>query len=454
MGYVNESRTFPPFSTSTSWTRLDTGVSASRTLGPLFLKNQSQYGYRSGPLSPEEIARFRELSGNGRWGRQAEMLDALERIQSATTPIPFSRTGSRGVHSRDYTVWQSVPAYTSGGGFVNPLVPFRYNGAGAITSIDTYFPPTPPSEAEMAGIAGSMMRGYSPARPDANLTRFLGELRDAPQMARLNSYIPNSIGDFGSGHLNLQFGVLPTASDIQKISEAVLHADKLSRQFVKDSAHLVQRRASKTLQRDSRESTGTLHAANQTRNIGGVAFRVDLGAPGISYLGPTFDTYVGYTGEIRAFSTFEYFVGDPTGYTTRMDSYVQKARKVLGGGLDQSTVYALTPWTWLFDWFVDIGGLLRYQQQVADYNLVQRSGGFVWEARTSVSVRLGGGRMLGTTDAYFGTPTTLTAVKRNQKRRRGSPYSMTPTWSLNEFQWGIVGALGLLKAPKVPFFGD
>jgi hypothetical protein len=86
---------------------------------------------------------------------------------------------------------------------------------------------------------------------------------------------------------------------------------------------------------------------------------------------------------IRAFSTWEYFVPHPEGLHDRLSSYVQAAQTVLGFQVTPSTVFDLTPWSWMVDWFVDIGGLLRYQQKVADNQLVMTRGGFsYWEEIT------------------------------------------------------------------------
>lgn len=453
MGYVNESYVAPSLSHSTKYVR-DDGYTVSRVVGPYSRLQKSQFGYRSGPLGPQEQQWVEFLDSKGTWGRQSEMLNALDRIQQATTPTPSSRTASFDVHHRTYNEfkcngWSGMSAF----GRPNPYVSFVTSGAAHMETT-SFTPPAKPSTTELQGMAGAAMRNYIPTRPDAQIARFIGELRDTNKMLAVSNYLPGQIGHLGGAYLNVQFGVMPSASDIHKMSESILHADKLTRQFVRDSARLIRRSSTRRLETQTQTGSVYLVGSNANYSCAGVNFFADPGMPGSTYIGPEAKCYLGYTRDLRTFSTFEYFVGDPTGFTERMDSYVGKAQKLLGVNLDLATIYALTPWTWMLDWFVDIGGLLNYQQSVSDNHLVQRRGGYVLEDSISMEVVISGDRSSG--DKVYKTlsPTSLTGRKVYQNRAPGSPYGMSPTWSLNNFQWSVLGALGLTKASKVGLFSS
>ena len=449
MGYVTESRGSTYKTVQTKWTRLSDGLSVSRDFGPFQERNESQYGFRSGALSAAEVASYQFLDKNGSYAKEASMLEALDRIQAATTPVPHMRGGGWDVHYRTYNSWDAPVGLNSSNGTINPIVPFSCKGAARIEGI-TYIPSSPrPSAAEVQGAAGQQMRDNRPVRPDANITRFIGELKDSPKLGVLTNYLPAKGSELGGAYLNAQFGIMPTASDLHNMSEAVLKADKLTKQFVQDSAYLIRKSSKRIVLDETVTARGSTIGSLASYSDAGVNFRADFGYPGSTYQGPGYTARTNFKREVRASATFEHFVGDPNKYTARMDSYTERAQKMLGVNLDESTIYALTPWTWMLDWFVDIGSLVDYQQTIADYSLVMRRGSAVLEETSYSDVVFDSRYNYGSGGYYIGSPMQITAIKRYQQRYPGSPYDMSPTWNLNGFQWSIVGALGLTRAPRV-----
>jgi hypothetical protein len=443
MGYVFESDYTPTDDVKTFY--VVNGLVKNENIRNFGLNRKEQYGYRSGPLSEQERVAIETLDRNGQWGDVATQIDALERIQRATTPGPAVRSYPFIVNDRDYTVFDSPTRTFSYDGKSIMGTPYKGFGAGRIISL-TRGLGNFPSSGYLESEAAKMMRAIRPTRPDFDLTRFVGELRDAPRLLGWGNYSPRSTRDIGGGYLNYQFGIVPTTSDIQKMAEAVLKADELTKQFIQESSKLIHRRTSRILDEYTNEVKIRLDNGLRQYSKAGITLRIDHGSQ-ITYTGLNAAFYLNARRRLSAFSSFEYFVGDPEGFTTRMDSYASKARKLLGGGLTASVAYELTPWSWMADWFVDIGGLLAYQQDVADYSLVARRSGYVVEDiyHTSVS--------LSPSEKAVGRG-QITAVERIQRRRPGSPYSMSPNWDHSAYQWAILGALGLTRAPGIKFTRD
>jgi hypothetical protein len=146
---------------------------------------------------------------------------------------------------------------------------------------------------------------------------------------------------------------------------------------------------------------------------------------------------------VKSFATFEYFIPRPTGFPDRLSNYRRKAEQVLGSGLSPAALYELTPWSWMLDWFVDMGGLLAYQQTVADNSVVATRSGWVQETYSTMSAYaipsmadIGQRRI---------TPLGSTSFSRESTRRAGGPYSILQPWSLSANQAAIVGALAVSR---------
>jgi hypothetical protein len=275
-------------------------------------------------------------------------------------------------------------------------------------------------------------------------------------MLAAGNYFPRTGNEVFGGYLNWVFGVNPTAQDLAKAASAVVDADVHIREFLSSERH--QLRRSRITVRDEFHGATTGFNPSAT-SIDSQSISLDgkewglltmwappRGRDALGLRGSPWTVYgsVHATAVLKQFATWEYFIPRPTGFPGRLDSYRRKAEQVLGSGLSASTVYDLTPWTWLANWFFDVGGLLRYQETVATNSVVASRSGWVYETRVSC-------------DAYM-TPSTvpiqerslggyplLNAVSRKQTRRAGGPYGIVQPWSLSSNQAAIVAALAVTR---------
>lgn len=496
MGYVNESSRSPDRKYQPgTWDHV--GWNPVWEDFNLETTSKTQFGYRSGPLGPEERAALLKRTGGNRatMGYTIGALEAIARAE-ANQVDPWM------VNTRDYMEFRARPTemyskceYKIGATWR----PTRSRGAYGIIDIQPSSLPTKPSDADLQNWSSAQIRNMRPTKPDFRLARFLGELRDANKMFRPDSYFltyfastrtalnqyrnvklkapsihdinndtyrKNNSGHFvtdameasGKASLNYQFAVIPTAADIKKGAEAVLSSEKIIKQYLRDMDTIISRSGRRVI--DTKTFTGrigwtTVSPWNLPGNsLAGMTVKGIPGANHPDIYKPILQGYLNTRLEQRVFSTYRYAPENSGALLNVFDSYVGEAQKVLGLRLDLQTVWDLLPFSWMVDWFLDIGGLLGYQQDVADYGLVSQRAGYVleWTGHGSVSPVMSGADDTYTRGRSIISPGLATVVYKKQARRSGNPYGMTPTWNLNPFQWGILGSLGMAWAPNAPVF--
>lgn len=431
-------------------------------------RSRWQYGYRS--RGPHNAEVERAISTPSKWANTAHLIGAFEEFDGQSG-FGYSGKNARQfrVNNRDYTEHVYRPASGIAGAttytYGTRTYDFTRTGAFGITSCSPNLSGDPSDDA-LASIAGGIRRRTAPAQSEIDLTRSLGELRDAPRLFRASNYtVPRSKKQLGEEYLNWVFGVQPTLSDFQSMAETVYQSSSILREYVAHERRRMRRSGTVTL--DSKEGSGTWQANATTYttynggtfNFGAISGRgyALVDAPSAYYSSDTLQVYGHWSWfahkYVRSFATYEYFIPRPSDFGARLEAYNQQATRVMGGGLTAATAYDLTPWTWLIDWFVDVGGILRYQQTVADNQMVVTNGGFTLQEEVTAQVTLSGAREYKPPALVRAwTPTTISASSavasyrfKKVRRRPGSPYSASPVWDFTPQQAAIVGALGLSR---------
>jgi len=287
-------------------------------------------------------------------------------------------------------------------------------------------------------------KGINKYRPDsmqAGLSQFIGELKDLPQipvelMLKSRSFLNYA----GSEYLNFQFGWLPFLSDIKKFLSALLNFDKRLAQLQKDSGRRVRRRG--MLSHDSNISTFTDQGV----------LRVWPGAIGNPNYVSIYDSRKQTTTTKHEYSfsgRFQYWL-QPVG---SLRYYEQISRILLGVDLTPRLVWELTPWSWLIDWFTNVGDIISNAVDIAEDSLVidyaYSTGFYSKEIRTeSTTYRRNA-------DGIFDYPThggsagvTCAHVYKEEikKRNQATPYGFGVTFTgLTSVQQAILAALGFTR---------
>lgn len=263
----------------------------------------------------------------------------------------------------------------------------------------------------------------------------------------------------GSGYLAGQFGWLPFIGEVVNSLDSIANSGPILDDFARNSARHIRRSRSRNTYQGVETMTGDFGGsssptAGYTTSVSGMgitgnnAFRRSIGASNLRF---RYNTTITRSDDFRTSAMYEFFVADPSGFMGTSKSYAQKAKLILGDPLmSLSTLWELTPWSWAVDWSFNLGGLLSFQESVAEDSLVAHRCSTVFERRVSIVTHW---------EPYYNSPGYTVQVKgpsisvlnfRQQRRLAGSPYDMGIDWSgFSSQKWFILGALGLAKAPGV-----
>jgi hypothetical protein len=117
---------------------------------------------------------------------------------------------------------------------------------------------------------------------------------------------------------------------------------------------------------------------------------------------------------------------------------------VLGVLPNPETFYNLTPWSWLVDWKLNVGDVLKNITYLGKDGLVMRYG-YIMEKIVRVETDTLSGLVSNTSSAPY--PTIVQRYTTVSKRRiRATPYGfgLNPA-SFSKKQWAILAALGISK---------
>lgn len=436
-------------------------------------RHRSQTGFRSGPLTNEDKEALAYADINH--ANQLSVIALQEPIEGDEFHPPAAvKHSSRAwpVHDRDYTQTRYRPtgfnlAYRSG--YPQPTTNTSVQGCFGVYGMQGGYWPSLPSTSTLEGIAGTLLRNSRPPKRGFDLARFAAEQREAPLLWKASNYRPRTRKELGGAFLNYMFGIRPTGSDLGYLAELVLRTDGPVHSLL-DYEKVREKKYGRKVLFSNSNSGEQIYTTSDTTAQGGTSalgfakfkyyYLVKFGSTGSNPLWPIF--HWSYTSKqlLKTFATWEYFVPQPHEIRGRLASYRRKAELILSSAkVDEGTVYDLTPWSWLLDWFVDIGGLIRYQRDCVDNQVVATGCGYsIWEEHTTLLHYSGlklnplynGSYPYGTVSDIRFTGVSASVQIRKHTRRAGNPYSISPTWSLTSQQWAILGALGLTRGAGSP----
>jgi len=318
------------------------------------------------------------------------------------------------------------------------------------TGSDTGFKSIPSINLDVFGTKA--IAGTRPNKPTVSLSRGLAEiLREGfPKLIGGVTYSSavkkrdhlSAVQDGGGEYLNYVFGALPSAQLIKDLSAATLHAYPIIQQFLRDSERVVRRRLSFD---PILSSSSSIMGLSYPFNI------PDTGFGGWSDEHPTTTGLWTSDDSLRRdiwFSgAFQYFV-TKSGKNPfdELERYRQLSRKLLDTEITIDTIYALTPWSWLIDWFVDFGDILGNVIAFQNDGLVLRYGYLMCQSIQDNVGRVGNVTISG--NHYNEITTTYRVIRKERVKATPFGFGLNPS-SFNAGQWSILAALGLTKGPNL-----
>jgi hypothetical protein len=249
--------------------------------------------------------------------------------------------------------------------------------------------------------------------------------------------------DAGSDYLNVQFGWIPLLSDVRKIATALAVA----------TAAITGDNASTHRRRHKPEKDETISGTSSS-----LAFYLRHASPITG--GGTSDSFTSMSSLVSSSNWFvqrheiDYyfeaeFIRLPEGQKD-YSSYLTRLDELMRWDITPMDLWQLAPWSWLVDWFFDIGGQLdAWNSATSNRILSLYAYGMRDERLTTTSIVSNITPLSGVT--YTGPTTCFTQiVTRRRQRIKANPfgYTLNPLSSLSAGQMAILGALGLTKVRR------
>ncbi len=342
----------------------------------------------------------------------------------------------------------SFSNYFSGKGFLA-------TGAGA-----TYGMPL----ATFRGVATNHIRGMNPYKTEVSTVAALLELAsgDVPRYLKaLTTHltlirqmkaagIRDAAQALGSEYMSNIFGWTPILKDVQGAMDLLLKMDHIL--FPSDSTR---RKVEQTISVRGNTFTGTV-SAGMFPTIGGQKASVELVDPMVTSYTTTGGTVqtnrstgqytadISVLEELSVFTTARFNTGARP--TAQNNGYLDRLRDLLGLELTPKVLWEITPWSWLLDWFLNIGAVIENLTTLGLSNSILNYAYSTARLKNTCSIW---GKPTGNTATGVGSITghflssTVTDLKA---RIAASPFGfgVAPA-ALSVQQWATLTGLGLAR---------
>lgn len=281
-----------------------------------------------------------------------------------------------------------------------------------------------------------------PDRPDMSILNAVYETRDIPRSLKPRILEHRDTAAWADFHLAVQFGWLPTLRDVQDFTKSTLLLKKRLDQLVRDNGKLVHRSMRfKGNDGNSSSSHKEIHnGESYSAFADGMVTQVHANVP-------RFEDVCEAGINTWATGNFRYYLSD----INQKDDWRWKTSmyaRILGGNPSPATVWNAIPWSWLTDWFSNIGDVLEN----IDYTVADRlfaESAFLMQRRFDSYRRTSYGDYY-TPDGSIISVSASTSFTRDSKVRTIiDPFGPSATsGGLSGLQASILGAIGLSRLPS------
>lgn len=275
----------------------------------------------------------------------------------------------------------------------------------------------------------------APTNPHANAYSAVGEIvRDGlPSALGVNALLKR---DVPGEYLNYEFGIKPFLSDVQKLISAYKDADRVMSQYIRDSGRLVRR---------SYRFPSSVETIQDSKVEG---WSARSNCPNILYIQRfgTLSTVVTVQKETWFSGAFSYKACEPRGLAGVRDS-IRKYNEVYGLSPTLKANWDLTPWSWLVDWFTNMGDVLNNLSMMLSDGLVLRYGYIMQHSVRTTTYTLDG---IGLYPDQPVSPCYQKFTSDSKIRYKATPFGFGFNMSaLTDRQIAILSALGMSRGGSV-----
>lgn len=315
--------------------------------------------------------------------------------------------------------------------------------------------PGVPNTTQLSYYGPAAIQRTIPTSPHVSLAQGLTELKREGIPALVGAAaLAGRVAHFrelGGEYLNLEFGWKPLLSDIQGTYSSVTQAAKLLRQYQRDSGKIVRRKTSfqpiTTFEVLQKDAFGTLlKFPGWSTASWNAAF--EGGSSGSGLMTTTRKTTIStwFSG------AYTYFLQSDNTTLNRMFGFEQKANLLFGTRVTPDVVWNLAPWSWLSDWYVNIGDNIANASALSADGLVMKYGYLMQETVIEVTVTYHGPRLI---NGQSSGTVVQSFTTRRKTRTKASPYGFgSNPASFTSRQWAILTALGFARGSGQLALGD
>jgi hypothetical protein len=325
---------------------------------------------------------------------------------------------------------------------------YEYDGpAGFIQDTETmtrnaltglYWPTEQELNLAMFASGGTAINRTLPTKSASNLALTLIEL--------VREGIPSMIGSalmrggvnprtLAEEYLNYEFGWAPLIRDVQSLMTAVVQSAKILEEYHRQSGEHIRRRFD--FGTDTKTDTFELGSIlNSTLVYAGLTegTKVVSARPQVTRK---------VTQKTWFSGAYRYYLPYGDDLLSQIKLWESNANHLLGVRITPELLWNATPWTWLLDWFANIGDVISNISHIGRDGLILHYAYIMQETTVEAEFSFPGSR------PYGGGPAlgeTVYVTRKN--RRKASPYGFgLTTEEFSPKQWAILGALGLTQAP-------
>lgn len=270
---------------------------------------------------------------------------------------------------------------------------------------------------------------FKPIQPYVSLGTFIAELRDVPGLLfkRVSKY-----RDLGNNYLAHQFGWKPFLGDLISWYDSVKKIDQRVAQLKRDNGRYVKR-------------GGTLFRSSEFNRDTCSASQIDLGFPDIyRYDSVTQETW---ESEKCWFSArFKYYI---PGLMSAKFGTLAAYRRLWGLKMTPNEVWQLLPWSWLVDWFSNVGDVISNLVSASDENLVAKYAYLMYHRKVVTKKKVNFTcRVQDGIASYSYVPdmSEVTTISETKTRTGASPFGFNlEIGGLSAYQSSILSALGISR---------
>ncbi|DAD52565.1 maturation protein [ssRNA phage SRR6960509_15] len=286
---------------------------------------------------------------------------------------------------------------------------------------------------------------YRPGKSSSDAAVFLGELKDLPRMLRstAKTFYDLYRKDFrnytswkrfskhvSNSWLNHQFGWLPFVSDLCKFYKTYKTLDEQIARIRRRNGQW-HRRGGTLFRNEDTTRLRTVSDAHCSYPYLGGAFTAGLPSTGRHYVDRIKRERVWFT------ALFRYWIPD-------IDSVQwpkRVVREIFGLTPNPALIWELTPWSWLADWFSNVGEYFTNMDTGWAQNLTAKYAYVMRETEHALRI---------TSEPMFpGRPLkhVWTYSCQRKHRAQANPFGFEVSWEdLSPRQWSILSALGITRS--------